>query len=160
MFVFYQLVLQSIELVLILVFKEASLSLSVCQLCQKQHALWKWEYAIASLKEHRCRWLDGYGVTPWKKPRTNKELRRLVGVEHITTVIRSGRQKWYGHVMRTGWWNVWSSRQKTSWKTENMVDMLIHVSINFCGVLQTCLSPLYFWIIKITLNDDVRVAML
>ena len=36
--------------------------------------------------------------------------------------------------------------------------MLIHVSINFCGVVQTCLSPLYFWIIKITLNDDVRIA--
>ena len=39
-------------------------------------------------------------------------------------------------------------------------DILIHVYINFCGVLQTCLSLLYFWIIKITLNYDVRVATL
>ena len=35
-----------------------------------------------------------------KDKRTNKELRRLVGVEPITTVIRSGRLRWYGHVMR------------------------------------------------------------
>ena len=34
--------------------------------------------------------------------RTNKKLRRLVGVEPITTVIRSGRLIWNGHVMRTG----------------------------------------------------------
>ena len=27
-------------------------------------------------------------------------MRRLVGVKHITTVIRSGRLRWYGHVMR------------------------------------------------------------
>ena len=33
---------------------------------------------------------------------TNEELRRLVGVEPITTFIRSDRLKWYGHVMRTG----------------------------------------------------------
>ena len=37
-----------------------------------------------------------------KDIRTNEELRRLVGVEPITTVIRSGRLRWYGHVMRTG----------------------------------------------------------
>ena len=30
----------------------------------------------------------------------NEELRRLVGVEPITTFIRSGRLRWYGHVMR------------------------------------------------------------
>ena len=35
-----------------------------------------------------------------KDRRTNKELRRLVGVEPIMTVIRSGRLRWYGHVMR------------------------------------------------------------
>ena len=29
-------------------------------------------------------------------------LSRLVGVESITTVIRSGRLRWDGHVMRTG----------------------------------------------------------
>ena len=35
-----------------------------------------------------------------KDRRTNEELRRLVGVEPITTVIRSGRLRWYGDVMR------------------------------------------------------------
>ena len=35
-----------------------------------------------------------------KDRRTSEELRRLVGVEPITTVIRSGRLRWYGHVMR------------------------------------------------------------
>ena len=34
--------------------------------------------------------------------RTNEELRRMVRVEPITTVIRSGRLRWYGHVMRKG----------------------------------------------------------
>ena len=37
-----------------------------------------------------------------KDRRTNKELRRLVGVEPITTAIRSGRLRWYGHMMRKG----------------------------------------------------------
>ena len=37
-----------------------------------------------------------------KGRRTNEELRRLVGVEPITTFIRIGRLRWYGHVMRTG----------------------------------------------------------
>ena len=32
----------------------------------------------------------------------DEELRRLVGVEHIITVIRSGRLRCYGHVMRKG----------------------------------------------------------
>ena len=32
--------------------------------------------------------------------RSNEELRRLVGVELITTVIRSGRLRLYGHVMK------------------------------------------------------------
>ena len=31
---------------------------------------------------------------------TYEELRRLVGVEPITTVIIGGRLRWYGHVMR------------------------------------------------------------
>ena len=35
-----------------------------------------------------------------KDRRTNEELRRLIGVEPITTVIISGRLRWYGHVMR------------------------------------------------------------
>ena len=34
--------------------------------------------------------------------RTSEELRKLVGVEPITTVIRSARLRWYGHVMRKG----------------------------------------------------------
>ena len=45
------------------------------------------------------RWMCG---TSLKDRRTNEELRRLVGVEHITTFIRSGRLRWYGHVMRKG----------------------------------------------------------
>ena len=45
------------------------------------------------------RWMCGISM---KDRRTNQELRRLVGVEPITTVIRSGRLRWYGHVMRTG----------------------------------------------------------
>ena len=35
-----------------------------------------------------------------KVRRTSEELRELVGVEHITTVIKSGRLRWYEHVMR------------------------------------------------------------
>ena len=34
--------------------------------------------------------------------RTNEELRMLVGVENITTFVRGGRLRWYGHVMRKG----------------------------------------------------------
>ena len=45
------------------------------------------------------RWMCGISI---KDRRTSQELRRLVGVESITTVIRSGRLRWYGHVMRTG----------------------------------------------------------
>ena len=45
------------------------------------------------------RWMCGIS---WKDRRTNEELRRLVGVEPITTFIRSGRLRWYGHVMRKG----------------------------------------------------------
>ena len=30
----------------------------------------------------------------------SEELRNLVGVEPITTVIRNGRLRWHGHVMR------------------------------------------------------------
>ena len=45
------------------------------------------------------RWICGISL---KDKRTNDKLRRLVGVEPITTFIRSGRLRWYGHVMRTG----------------------------------------------------------
>ena len=45
------------------------------------------------------RWMCGVSM---KCRRTSVELRSLDGVEPITTVIRSGRLRWYGHVMRTG----------------------------------------------------------
>ena len=45
------------------------------------------------------RWMCGISI---KDRWTNEKLRRLVGVEPITTFIRSGRLRWYGHVMRTG----------------------------------------------------------
>ena len=45
------------------------------------------------------RWMCGISL---KDRRTNKELRRLGVVEPITTFIRGGRLRWYGHVMRTG----------------------------------------------------------
>ena len=45
------------------------------------------------------RWMCGISL---KDRRTNDELRRLVGVEPITTFIRGGRLRWYGHVMRKG----------------------------------------------------------
>ena len=35
-----------------------------------------------------------------KDRRTSEELRELVGVEPITTVIKIGRLRWYEHVMR------------------------------------------------------------
>ena len=44
-------------------------------------------------------WMCGISL---KDRRTNKELGRLVGVEPITTFIRSGRLRWYGHVIRKG----------------------------------------------------------
>ena len=43
------------------------------------------------------RWMRGVSM---KDRRTSEELRKLVRVEPITTVIRSGRLRWYGHVMR------------------------------------------------------------
>ena len=44
---------------------------------------------------------------PMKDINTNEELGKLVGVGPIKTVIRSGRLRWYGHVIR-----------KNSWKTK------------------------------------------
>ena len=41
-------------------------------------------------------------VISLKDRRTNEELRRLVGVDPITTFIRSGRLRWYGYVVRKG----------------------------------------------------------
>ena len=73
-----------------------------CQLCQKQHDLWKPDQALASLclvkrAEMQIKWMCGISM---KHRNTSEELRRLVGVEPIRTVIRSGRLIWYGHVMR------------------------------------------------------------
>ena len=48
---------------------------------------------------HMIRWMCGISM---KDRRTNEELGRLAGVESIGTVIRSGRLRWYGHVMRKG----------------------------------------------------------
>ena len=45
------------------------------------------------------RWMCGISLKDW---RTNEELRKLVGVEPIATFIRSGRLRWYRHVMRKG----------------------------------------------------------
>ena len=47
------------------------------------------------------RWMCGVSL---KDRRTSEELRRLVGVEHITTVIRSGRLRCYEHVIRKKDW--------------------------------------------------------
>ena len=45
------------------------------------------------------RWMCGVSM---KDRRTHEELRRLVGVEHITTVSRSSSMGWYGHVLGKG----------------------------------------------------------
>ena len=42
------------------------------------------------------RWI---GAGSMKDIKTSEELRKSIGVEPITTVIRSGRLRWYGHVM-------------------------------------------------------------
>ena len=59
------------------------------------------------------RWMCGVSL---KDRRTIEELRKLVGVQPITTVIRSGMLRWYGHVMRKSdedWVNnVWSIELK------------------------------------------------
>ena len=47
--------------------------------------------------EMQIRWM--YGIS-MKDRKTNEELSSRVGVESITTVIRSVRLRWYEHVMR------------------------------------------------------------
>ena len=42
-------------------------------------------------------WMCGVSL---KYRSTSEALRKFVGVQPITTVIRSGRLRWYGHVMR------------------------------------------------------------
>ena len=46
---------------------------------------------------HMIRWMCGVSM---KDRLTIVELRRVVGVEPITSVIRSSRLRWYGDVMR------------------------------------------------------------
>ena len=55
------------------------------------------KFEIAEM--HMIRWMCGISL---KDSRTNEELRRLIGIEHITTFIRGGRLRWYGHLMREG----------------------------------------------------------
>ena len=43
------------------------------------------------------RWICGVSM---KDKRISEELRELVGVEPITNVIKSGRLRWYEHVIR------------------------------------------------------------
>ena len=63
--------------------------------------------------QQMIRWMCGVSM---KDRRTNEELRELAGVEPITTVIKSGRLRWYEHVMRKNdedWrGNVWSIELK------------------------------------------------
>ena len=47
----------------------------------------------------------------------NEKLRRVVGVGPITTVIRSGRLRWYGHVMKKDDED-WVKKCMTGWKTK------------------------------------------
>ena len=67
---------------------------SVCQLCQKQHGsetrplLVDVELKFERAEMQIIRWMCGISL---KYRRTNAEFRRLVGVEPITTFIRSGR---------------------------------------------------------------------
>ena len=48
------------------------------------------------------RWICGVSM---KDRRTHEKLRRLVGVEPITTIIISGTLRWYGHGMRKNYGN-------------------------------------------------------
>ena len=69
-----------------------------------------------SAEMQMIRWMCGISM---KDKKTNEELRRLVGVEPITTVIRSGRLRWHGHVMRTGCRNVWKLELKAEDRLED-----------------------------------------
>ena len=60
------------------------------------------------------RWMCGISL----KTRTNGEFIRLVGVEPITTFIRSGRLRWYGHVMH------WLGRKKSQWANGPMLTQI------------------------------------
>ena len=72
---------------------------NVCVVCKNKHLIFmRPKFKLPERAEMQMiRWMCGISM---KDRRTNEKLRRLVGVEPITTVIRSGRLRWYGHVMR------------------------------------------------------------
>ena len=71
--------------------------------------------------------------------RTNEELNMLVGIEPITSVIRSGRLRWYGHVMRTTVGeDVWSLELKAEDRLEDQEGLL-------CVVGGTLMCVLCLW---------------
>ena len=47
--------------------------------------------------QQMIRWMSGVSM---KDRRASEELTELVGVEPITTVIKSGKLRWYEHVMK------------------------------------------------------------
>ena len=58
-----------------------------------------------------------------KDRKTSEAVRKLIGVEPITNVNRSGRLRWYGHVIRKNdedWMkNVWKSELKAEGRLED-----------------------------------------
>ena len=77
------------------------------------------------------RWMCGISM---KDRRTNEELRRMDGVQPIITVIRSGRLRWYGHVMRKGdrdW-----VRKCMEFRVEGRLPIASSTSINKLQVMQ------------------------
>ena len=65
-------------------------------------------------------WMCGDSMK-YRKP--SEELRKMVGVDPVTTVIRSGKLRWCGHVMRKDYedWvkNVWRSELKAEVRLED-----------------------------------------
>ena len=65
------------------------------------------------------RWMCGVTL---KDRNTNTELRKMVNVEPITDVIRRGRLRWIGHVVRkkdSDW--VPHAQKRASWSTGKFV---------------------------------------
>ena len=71
---------------------------------------------------HMIRWMCGISLN-LKDRRTNEELRRLVGVEPITTFIRGGRLRWYGHLKKCMEYRVEGRRPRKTWLESVEVDM-------------------------------------
>ena len=55
-----------------------------------------------SLKEQRCSWLDRCVVSHWKTEGQMKNWEGWLELSLSQFFIRSGRLRWYGHVMRKG----------------------------------------------------------